>query len=173
MFTALNSLGVFSFINDIGVLQAVLLIAGLLLLVVEAFTPGFGLAGGTGLVLVIVGIFLTARGPLDVIIMFSILIVIVAILLLIILRSAKKGKLSRKLILKSASRQQDGYSAVETDRSLLGQEGVALTILRPAGSAEFDGKRLDVVTEGNFIESGSKIKVVGVEGRRIVVEKID
>jgi len=52
---------------------------------------------------------------------------------------------------------------------LLGQTGVALTTLRPAGTAIFNGKRVDVVADGGFVEKGRTVKVVEVEGLRVVV----
>lgn len=167
----LVSLNVFSFLESIGTIQAVLFIIGLLLLIFEAFTPGFGIAGGSGLVLIIVGIFLTGQKPVDYLIMFLILIVIVVILLLIILHSAKKGKL-KKIVLRSATSEQDGYRSTTDYSQLIGAEGIAITVLRPSGTGDFGGQRLDVVTEGEFLEKEAKIKIVRTEGRRIVVERI-
>jgi membrane-bound ClpP family serine protease len=48
-------------------------------------------------------------------------------------------------------------------------QGVATTVLRPAGTADFEGVKLDVVTEGEFIDKGARLQVIRVEGRRIVV----
>ncbi|HZW49129.1 MAG TPA: NfeD family protein, partial [Bacillota bacterium] len=93
--------------------------------------------------------------------------------LMIILRSAKKGKLAKKLILRLTSKREDGYSATSDHTALLGKEGLALSLLRPSGMGEFDGQRLDVVSEGLYIEPGTKIKIVQTEGRRIVVKPIE
>jgi membrane-bound ClpP family serine protease len=172
MGSVLIGLSAFSFLGNIGTLQAVLFIVGLLLLIAEAFHPGFGVAGVSGLVLVIVGIFLTGKTPTDYLIMFFILIVFVVVLVLLVLRSAKKGKL-KKLILHSAASQADGFSSTADYSSLVGAEGIALTVLRPAGTADFNGQRLDVVTDGEFFAKGSRIKITRTEGRRIVVIKID
>jgi len=60
----------------------------------------------------------------------------------------------------------------ETYRLLIGQEGVAKTSLRPAGLVLVDGKRIDVVTEGAMIEGGARVKVVAVEGNRVVVRRV-
>ena len=165
-------MNVFSFVEGIETLQAVLFLLGLLLLIVEAFIPGFGIAGGTGLVLLVVGIITTARTAFEAFVMVVILILLVALMLFVILRSAKKGTLSKKLILWSASRHEEGFSTTADTSSMTGKEGIAITILRPAGTGEFDGKRFDVVSEGAFIERGSRIKVIRTEGRRIVVEPI-
>jgi membrane-bound serine protease (ClpP class) len=53
---------------------------------------------------------------------------------------------------------------------LMGQEGVALTDLRPAGTAQFDEKRLDVVTDGKYVQAGQKVRVIKVSGFMTVVE---
>ena len=65
---------------------------------------------------------------------------------------------------------EQGYaSAPETDRSWLGRTGPAVSPLRPAGIAEVDGTRLDVVSDGDFIEALAEIEVTRVDGNRIVV----
>ena len=162
--------GIFSFLEGIETLQAVLFIIGLLLLIAEMFMPGFGIAGGTGLVMLIIGIILTAGSPFEAMVMVIILLVLVAAVLLVILRSAKKGKLAKKLILWSAAKHEEGFSTSADTSAWAGKEGIALTVLRPAGTGEFDGQRLDVVSEGSFIKKGTKIIIVQAEGRRIVVE---
>jgi membrane-bound serine protease (ClpP class) len=54
----------------------------------------------------------------------------------------------------------------------LGQAGIARTMLRPAGKAEFGGHVLDVVTQGDFIDPGSHVRIVAVDGLRVVVELV-
>jgi membrane-bound serine protease (ClpP class) len=54
----------------------------------------------------------------------------------------------------------------------IGDQGLALTLLRPSGTAQFDGRPVDVVTEGGLIEKGAYVKVIQVEGFRIVVEPV-
>jgi len=62
---------------------------------------------------------------------------------------------------------------IGTDKpELLNQTGKALTSLRPSGTAVISGKRIDVVTEGPFIEPGTAVKVVAVEGMRVVVRSV-
>ncbi len=97
---------------------------------------------------------------------------LVAFLLFLVLRSAKGGMLYRRLILKSSATRQEGFAAVPEDTTLVGKEGVVLTQLRPAGTGEIDGLRMDIVSEGAFIAAGTRIQVVRVEGRRIVVAPI-
>ena len=61
----------------------------------------------------------------------------------------------------------------EADQSLLGQEGVAQSDLRPSGVATINDRRMDVVAEGGLIEAGTEIKVVEVTGLRVVVRALD
>ena len=80
--------------------------------------------------------------------------------------------LSRKLILHNTSVKESGYVAVSDFSHLLGQEGKALTILRPAGKADFSGVTVDVVTEGEFIPKDTPIGVIRVEGSRVIVRAL-
>ena len=162
----------FSFVEGIAALQAILFAAGMLLLLAEAFNPGFGIAGGLGLALMVAGIILTARTPFEAVVMFVLLLLLLAVLLFFVLRSAKSGFLYRKLILKSSATKQEGFAAVAEDTALVGKEGIVLTQLRPAGTGDIDGVRLDIVSEGAFIEVGTCIRVIRVEGRRIVVAPV-
>src|SRR5690606_30963900 len=63
----------------------------------------------------------------------------------------------------------EGYTSAETDETLLGERGVALSPLRPAGTAEIGGRRVDVMTEGSFVPAGEPVEVVSVRGSRVVV----
>jgi membrane-bound serine protease (ClpP class) len=65
-----------------------------------------------------------------------------------------------------------GYaSAPETDRRWIGKRGTALSPLRPAGIAELESERVDVVSQGEYIEANTPIEVVRVDGNRIVVRR--
>jgi len=71
----------------------------------------------------------------------------------------------------SSSTEAGTLGAEAGARSLLGATGVASTPLRPAGKAALAGKRMDVVTDGDYIEAGTEVVVSSVEGTRIVVQK--
>lgn len=159
----------FSFFQQIQTVEAVILIIGLLLLVAEMFMPGFGIAGGTGIVLIIAGIFMTARSALEAFIMFVVLILLVTGMMLLILRSAKKGQIARRLILHQSASREKGFRTSRDLSHLVGQTGIAATSLRPAGTGLFDGNRLDVVTEGSFIEKDTPIQITQTHGSRIIV----
>ncbi len=161
------------FVKNIETLPAVLFIVGLLLLASEALSAGFGIAGGLGLLMLITGIILTANTVWQAFVMFAILLLLVILVLWALLRSAKKGWLAKKLILWTATRKEDGFSASAATTTWVGREGIAVTTLRPAGIGSFDAERIDVVSEGAFIAAGTAIRIVRTEGRRIVVRPLD
>ncbi|HIV20278.1 MAG TPA: hypothetical protein IAC82_13350 [Candidatus Merdivicinus intestinigallinarum] len=150
--------------------SVILFILGFLLVIVEMFNPGFGVPGALGIVFLIVGVIVTAETVEQGIFMGVIILAILAVMLTIVLYSASKGRLSKKLILKDATDRQSGFSGTEDMKYLLGKSGKAVTPLRPAGCADLDGVRLDVVTRGEFIDKDVPVTVIEVEGNRIVVE---
>jgi membrane-bound serine protease (ClpP class) len=78
----------------------------------------------------------------------------------------------RRLVLDIDMDAHEGYvSTPESDRKWLGRPGIAVSPLRPAGIADIDGARVDVVSDGGFIDAGSPIEVTRVDGNRIVVRR--
>lgn len=149
---------------------AICLILGFVFVTIELFTPGFGVPGITGLALLLVGVIVAADSVLEGILLTIIIVLVLCLLFTIAVRSASKGALARSpLILNTATAKQDGFTSGDDMAYFLGHEGVVTTVLRPVGTADFEGVKLDVVAEGEFIESGARVKVVRVEGRKIVV----
>ncbi|HHV94978.1 MAG TPA: hypothetical protein GXX37_00655 [Clostridiaceae bacterium] len=161
-----------SFVEAIGIIQALLLIVGLILIIFEMFNPGFGAPGIVGLILLAVGIIFTARSFLEALVMIIIILAILGLALTIVLHSAAKGRLSKTLILNDSLNKEEGFSGTEDLEYFVGREGVTTTVLRPSGTAEFDGVKLDVVSEGEFIPKNTRVKIKKVAGRRIVVTKM-
>lgn len=150
-------------------------LVGIGLLVLEAFMPGFGLPGISGIVMEIVAIALTwvNHGPVAALGLTIIVLSLIAIAISMSLRSATKGRLSRsKIILKDRESNEAGYRSAEDMQVFLGKEGETTTVCRPTGMAEFDGVKLNVVSEGEFLPAGTRVRIVQVEGSRIVVRVI-
>jgi len=150
------------------------LIIGFVLLVIEMFLPGIGLAGISGLAaLVAVAVMQFGWGNPRVafyIIAITLLVIILGIIWIV--RSLQKGKLSKSFLVLNA--QSDGASVPEVasaKKDLLGKSGVTITPLRPSGIAEIDGNRVDVLASGAFIERGKPIVVVKAEGMHILVRE--
>ena len=162
----------FNFFSNIGLLQAICFIIGLGLLVFEIFFPGFGAPGIAGIALLVLGVVLTAKTLPEAVILALIILALLGIAIALVFNSASKGRLSKTLILSEVLNTRSGFRGTEDYEEFLGKEGISLTPLRPAGIAEFDGVKLDVVTEGEFIPKNTRVKVVNISGRRIVVREI-
>lgn len=147
-------------------------VVGVALIILEAFAPGFGLPGISGIIMQVVAVTLTwiYHGPVAALGMTLIILAIIGIGISVSLRSAANGKLSRsKMILKDTESNEAGYRSTEDMEAFLGKKGETLTVLRPIGTAEFDGVRLNVVSEGELIPAGTKVQIIRVEGSRILV----
>lgn len=150
-------------------------IAGMALLVVETFLPGIGLPGISGVILglVSVGITLVQHGPVAAMCVLLVFIAMLTLAVSVSLRSAAKGRLSKsRLILHERESNEAGYRSVEDMQVFVGREGVCKSVLRPAGVAEFDGVRLNVMSEGGFVENGEPVRIVHVDGNNVIVRKI-
>ena len=126
------------------------------------------MTGLLGVIAIISGIVMTADSVSQGIIMFLVILVVVLILMFL----AYKYVVSKKspLILKDTVNEE----AVNSDlQFFLDKKGVALTILRPAGKGDFDGVRLDVMTEGDFIKKDTAIFVSKIDGKKIFVKEIE
>ena len=148
---------------------------GIGLLVLEAFMPGFGLPGISGIILEVIAVVITwfNLGPMAALGMTLIILSIIAIAISVSLRSATKGKLSRsKIILSDVESAEAGYRSSEDMNIFLGREGVATTVLRPTGMADFDGVKLNVISDGEFISAGTRVQIVQVDGSRILIKAI-
>jgi membrane-bound serine protease (ClpP class) len=78
----------------------------------------------------------------------------------------------RGLVLETGMAADRGYvSATENDRHWVGRTGTSLSPLHPAGIADIEGSRLDVVSDGDFIDAGSTVEVTRVDSNRIVVRR--
>ena len=153
----------------------VCILAGLALLVIEMFTPGFGVFGFSGIVFLIVSVAMLGHqaGALAGVGLLIVNIALVAIILSVALRSASVGRLSKSpLILKETERPEDGYLASNDLSAYVGKKGRTLTALRPSGIAEFDGARVDVVSNGSFILPEAEVIVENVEGSKVVVQEV-
>ena len=145
-----------------------LLVVGTILLLLEVLLPGL-IAGTIGFLCLLSAVFFGYRdfgsstGSLVLAIVISELIFGTWAWL----KFFPDSRIARRFVSKGSVGEP---AVVKTD--LLNGTGVALSQLRPSGNANINGQRVDVVTEGGFIERGTKIKVVAVDGSRIVVRPI-
>lgn len=148
-----------------------LFVFGIALMLVEAFMPGFGVFGVSGLISTLVSIVLAAVSVQTGMVMLLVSFLLAGVFSFFSFRFfANRGAL-RHIILSEEERVELGYTAPLDQQNLVGLEGVALTTLRPSGSAEIEGRRIDVVSDGAYIPAGEKLIVDRVEGVRVIVRK--
>ena len=164
--------------------ELLLILIGVGLLAVEVFIiPGFGVAGIAGILVLVAGMVLTQLPVFEAIelgavsgaVMRLALSLIGAILLsLVFMRALPRFSTFNRLVLQTDTAAADGYVSSDTghDDELLGREGTTLTELRPVGVGLFDGQRLDVITEGEFVQAQRAVKIVEARGSRIVVRPV-
>lgn len=149
-----------------------LFLAGIALIILEMFLPG-GIVGIIGLLCVVVSLFLAAGNFTEMAI--SILIATAVSIMAVILLTkvlGKRMKFFKKFILTDSTNKESGYVSNETREDLVGQLAVTATALRPSGTIVLGDERIDVVSEGAFIDKGEQVKIVKAEGSRIVVRKV-
>jgi membrane-bound serine protease (ClpP class) len=178
---SLVSLGLFfasSFLVGLAGWQEIILLGiGLVAISIEVFIlPGFGAAGIVGVVALAAAVILAMIGSspsaADVTQAFTVLGVSVAITAAVTyawLRHLPNSGRFTGLFLRGGAHQADGYIAALPRHDLVGQDGVAVTDLRPAGTAQIGQERVDVVTEGEYVAQGRPVRVVRSEGYRHVV----
>lgn len=144
-----------------------LVTCGLIFIMAEVFIPG-GIAGSIGALLAVAGVIMGfTLDPL-----FGLILLVASFIGGIIafwlwLKVFPKTPVGKRIILQSDAGTWHGFS--NENSALLGQAGTAHTPLHPSGIAVIDGKRVDVVTRGEMIDKDAPVKVVEVQGNRIVV----
>jgi len=146
---------------------------GVLLLIVEAVVPGFGVPGIGGIISIIISIVMAANNSRNAIISIVVAFILSIIFLILLLKYGSRSKFFDKIVLMENLNREKGYKANKEYGHLVGKEGTTLTLLRPSGTIDVEGEIVDVVSEVGFIEKDSLVKVIGVEGRKITVKKIN
>ena len=148
-------------------------VVGTALLLLEAFMPGFGVAGGFGVLLEIIAIVTAWRnhGPVTGLIVALLAILLVGLAVFLSYRSFRNGRLSKSpLVLnETESAAPEASPLARWD----GREGVVATPLRPAGFIEIDGERVSAATAGDFLEKGRPVKVTGIDGDHVLVRAVE
>ena len=157
-------------LGNVSVISIILFVVGLVLIIIELYEPGFGIFGSMGVVCLAACVLLTAQTVMQGIMLTAIFIIIVIALLILFLALISKRRIPKKLILQESTSAELGFSGTEDRQYLLGKTGTVVSICRPVGNVVFDGVKHDVVSRGEFIDKGTEIEVVEVEGARIVVK---
>jgi membrane-bound serine protease (ClpP class) len=164
--------------------EIIVFLIGIGLLVVEVFvTPGFGLFGAAGILLTLgalgaalvgnVGFAFPGTSHLTgaVVTLASALALTIAAAFALA-RFLPESTRFQRLVLGQSLSGDEGYTSAATDEALLGQQGIAVSPLRPAGAADIGGRRIDVVSDGGFIAAGATVEVVRARGARVEVREV-
>ncbi len=166
-----------------GAMDVILVVAGVILVLVEVLVvPGFGVFGIAGVAALVAGLVTAQLGrfPTGSDIVQAVTVILAAILLVTmtawsLLRSLPNSWRLRRsgVILGESTDREEGYTSAEVRSELVGEVGVAMTDLRPAGVGIFGEERVDVVSESEWIREGTPIRVLAAEGYRHVVRPED
>lgn len=148
-----------------------LVIAGFLLLAAEVCVPG--------MILGIIGFLILAASVALVFAQYGVLTGLISAFVIggltltgfmVWLWIFPKTFIGRRIVLSSS---QPATQTAAENQELIGATGVALTMLRPAGTARINGRRMDVTTSGEFLEEGAELIVTAADGMRIVTRRKD
>jgi len=142
-----------------------LCIVGLALVFAEMLIPGFGVFGILGSVCLLGTAFLVAKVYGITAFLITVVLLVIAFALMIVL--AKKSGFYNKVVLRDKQEAQDFDES--TLQGLLGAEGVTQTTLRPFGVADFQGRMVDVCSNGDFIDRGKRVRVTQIQGKTVTV----
>jgi membrane-bound serine protease (ClpP class) len=167
-------------VNLAGMEEVLLLGAGVVLVALEVLVvPGVGVTGALGSLAILASVTLSMLGSYPSMneVIGALGIVAVSLLALGLLAFGLLSQLPHSrgmsgIFLDRSTSRETGYLSAPDMSAMIGAEGMALTDLRPSGTAGFGDERLDVVTEGPWIEEGSRVKVVRAGVTSLVVREI-
>ena len=149
--------------------------AGILAIILEVFVPSAGIIGIAGLGSIIASVVIAYQrlGTLIGSIYLAVVLVLVPVFIVLYFKFFPRSPVGRWLISQDRQEPERGYSSFTPEKyvDLIGKEGTSLTILRPVGMVRIDGQKYSAVTGGEFIEKNKPVKVVKVEGSRVVVRQ--
>ncbi len=153
-------------------IAAILLGIGLLLIVAELLFPSFGALGLMAGLFIIGSVAYAFSQDSDLGVGFlAATCVLVPAMIFVGFRLLPLSPFAKHLVAKGFT-FVDGAAVDRRDAALVGREGRVDSLLRPAGTVTIDGRRVDVVTRGEAIEAGARVRVIEVEGNRVVVAAI-
>ncbi len=154
------------------VMPVVLQLLGLGVIVVEIFVPSFGLLTvlAAGMLLYSLYLVFTTISVNMGLVFIGVDIFVIPVVLVLAFKALGASSWS---LHKTLSRDEGVASQSPDLAAWVGREGVAVTNLRPSGTVMIGDTRLDAVTDGDYVSSGTPVKVILVSGNRMVVEKIE
>jgi len=155
------------------VYELLLFFGGLALISLDLLFLATGAAAAAGLVAVAASLYFVFGAGLSAMYILAAGAVAAVIGMCFLAKRLSENRLWKKISLSTSLTTQKGFvSAAEDLSKWEGKEGRAQSVLRPAGKVEIEGKVLDAVTGGAFLEAGTPVYVVKAESNRVVVEEI-
>jgi len=176
-----------SLLGTVGSLELLLFLAGIVLLLLEIFViPGFGVAGISGILLIVVSLVLAMQDFIwpvfdwqwdilrDNVLLVLVSLAVSFVAVVVLARLIPSIAPFRRLMLTSSQTVEEGYFVQEPEQEsrLVGKRGTTVTRLRPVGKAEIEGKVMVVEAEGELIEGGADVQVTVVNGNRVIVRTV-
>ena len=152
-----------------------LLVIALAFLIAEAFIPGFGVCGITGVVSGVAAVICEAiftKSVFDVFFLIFLILIIFTVLFIIISHSFSKGLLKKTPLVENRSAVPENYGKSKNLDELIGKEGEVVSACKPVGKAIIEGKTYTVCAKIGRIGEGDKVKVVEIKDSSIKVERI-
>jgi len=171
-------------VNLADMVDILILVVGVILLIIEAFfIPGFGFFGVAGILLIAAGMFMSLIGHWptvdtpdlqNALFQVSVSFIITFVVAIAMFKIVPKTGVWRRIALGEETRADQGYVGTITDLDyLVGKIGKTLTLLHPTGTVFVGSERLDVVSEGGFIDKNTEVKIIKIEGNRIIVRETE
>ncbi len=158
----------------VGLEVVLLLLVGFALLLVELFVvPGFGVFGAGGIAAILAAIYLSFAASENALVSLGVASGAAIVGAAVLWRIGRRARFWDRLVLKTRQENASGYVAPADFTPFQGRRGRALTPLRPSGIVEIGGERIDAVSEGGFVEPGTGVVVVKVEGTRVIVREVE
>lgn len=158
-----------SFFSDTVLMMWLLL--GLVLICLELFVPG-GIVGSIGLCIIFGTILFGTSSIVEFFLVTLSVFTLLAVLMFLIIKLVPQKMRNNGLFLNMSLTKQEGFSSGDDLSFYLGQEGFTKSILRPAGKMCIGEQLLDAQSENTFIESNRKVKVIGVQGNKLIVREM-
>ncbi len=154
--------------------SVMLFVIGLILLAIELAVPGFGVFGITGIAAILAGLIFSASDPIKGMISVGIALLAALVAVPILYKFFGGPRLLKKLVLTEQVLSDGGNGPTQQPQAaqLIGKSGIVIAALRPAGIVEIDGIKYDVVSDGEYIMPGEKVKVIEAVGSKIVVARL-
>ncbi len=152
-----------------------LIAIGLLALLLEGFLPAGGLIGIGGGLCLLAGTVLAFIhfGTTVGLSVLGSLVILTPVSLYMGFKIFPKSRMGKGLVLSERQKRESGFTSFNRDlySRLEGADGEAVTDFRPSGMVRIEGKKLSAVTSGEYIEKGIRVRVIKVEGSRIIVRE--